>query len=740
MSWPEAVDTAVFRFFNQTLSNPVLDRVMPFFSGNPIFIPAVALMALLFLWKGGTRARVFVVLLLMIFALGDNFVTNTIKKTAARARPYDVLADVHLLAGKGGSGSMPSSHASTWFAATLIAYVFYRKSWKFMLPLACMVALSRMYVGVHYPSDVIVGAIVGTGYAAGGLWGANWLWQSIGRRWFGPWWERLPNLLHPVLLPAKAAPAAEVEGQLYFRMGLVLILVMMAGKLLYIASGVIQLSEDEAYQWTWSKHLALSYYSKPPLIAYAQALGTSIWGDNAFGVRFLAPVLGAGVSWMLLVFFRQNVNARAGFWLVVLINCTPFLSLGATLLTIDPLLVFFWTAAMLAGWKAVQPDGRTSDWIWVGVWTGLAFLAKYSAVYLFACFLLFFVLVPESRKQLRALGPYLALIVSTLFSLPVLIWNSQHDWITLEHVSTHVNLNSEWKPALRFFWEFTFVQAALLNLFFFAGIIAAAIYLWKQKPRNALSVYFFCMGPVVFLGHWLYSLHSRIHPNWIAPAIIPMLCMAVVYWERGWTERPAFARALLKGGIVLGISMVVLMHDTNLIGRIAGRPLPSLKDPMRRVRAWSDTAMAAGEARQELLRDGKPVFIIGEHYGLVGEVSFYLPEARARVKTDPLVYYQTSTHPQNQYYFWPGYHARLKGQNAIFIREVDGPDLPSDWFIRWLKGDTDLLNVTTQKIPPPAPDGLVKEFESVTPMGIKEIKYKGRVFRYLQVFACRNLL
>src|SRR3954452_13735787 len=740
MPWPEAVDTAVFRFFHHTLRNPVFDRVMPFFSANPFFIPALVLLGLAFLWKGGLRARIFIILLLIIFALGDSFVTNLLKKTFARSRPYDVLTDVHLLAGKGGSRRLPSFHTSTRLAATLIAFVYYRRSWRFMLPLACTVGLSRMYVGGHYPTDVLAGAIVGAGYACAGLWGINWLWQSVGRRWFRPWWERLPSLLDPVLLPPKQATAPEEQSHLYFRMGLVLILFMLATNLIYIGSGIIQLSEDEAYQWTWSKHLALSYYSKPPLIAYAQFLGTSIWGDNIFGVRFLAPVLAAGVSLMVLNFFKTNINARAGFWLLVLISCTPFLALGATLLTIDPLLVFFWTAAMLAGWKAVQANGRTSDWIWVGVWTGFAFLAKYSALYLFICFALYFALQPEARPHLRKPGPYLALLMVALFSTPVLLWNSQHGWITIEHVSTHVNLNSSWKPTLRFFWEFSFVQAALLNFFFFIGIMAALVFSWRHKLRNPLLTYFFIMGPVVFLGHWLYSLHSRIHPNWIAPAIIPMLCMAVVYWDRCWPERRRFVQTLLTGGILLGVFMSVLMHDTNLIGRITGRPLPSLKDPMRRVRAWSDTASAAGQARQELLKEGKPVFIVGEHYGMVGQISFFLPEARARVGTDPLVYYQTSSHPQNQYYFWPGYSPRLKGQNAIFVREVDGPDLPSDWLMQWLKGNKELLNVTTQQLPPPPPAGLVTEFESITPMGIREIQYKGRVFRYLQVFACRNLL
>src|SRR3954452_15925862 len=100
MSWFVALDTAVFRFIHQALSNPVLDRIMPWFSGNPVFIPLVVLLALILLWKGGARAWVFVAVLVIILALGDMFVINTIKKAMARPRPYDVLPDVHLLVGK----------------------------------------------------------------------------------------------------------------------------------------------------------------------------------------------------------------------------------------------------------------------------------------------------------------------------------------------------------------------------------------------------------------------------------------------------------------------------------------------------------------------------------------------------------------------------------------------------------------------------------------------------------------
>jgi hypothetical protein len=330
-------------------------------------------------------------------------------------------------------------------------------------------------------------------------------------------------------------------------------------------------------------------------------------------------------------------------------------------------------------------------------------------------------------------------LATLLFTLPVIIWNAQHDWITVEHVSSHVNLDKSWKPTLRYFWDFTGVEAALLNPLFFIGMVSAMFLLWKKERRNPLLLYFFCMGSVVFLGHWLYSLHSRIHPNWIAPAIVPMLCLAVAYWDKHWSESPRFAGLLLKGGIVLGLFTGTILHETNLVGKITGRQLPALKDPLRRVRMWAETALTAGEARNQLLQEGKPVFIIAGHYGLVGHISFYLPEARKRVKSDPLVYFPTSTRPKNQFYFWPGYKGRHTGENAIFVREVDGPDLPSNWLTLWLKGSPELMNVTTQAVPPPPPLDLVQEFDSVEQMGIWEIKYKGRVFRYLQILACRNL-
>src|SRR5207245_5408899 len=121
-------------------------------------------------------------------------------------------------------------------------------------------------------------------------------------------------------------PHADVDSH-WLRLGYILIAVLLLARLVYIAGDTMQLTGDEAYQWLWSKHLALSYYRKPPVIAYTQFLGTSLWGDNEFGIRFFSPVIGAIVSVLLLRFLTRAVNGRVALMLLVAANLAPLTAL-----------------------------------------------------------------------------------------------------------------------------------------------------------------------------------------------------------------------------------------------------------------------------------------------------------------------------------------------------------------------------------------------------------------------------
>jgi membrane-associated phospholipid phosphatase len=733
--WLQSGDVWLFRWINLSWGNRFFDWLMPWLSTSPCFACVLVLVALGLLVKGGPRGRLCVLMLALALCLGNWLVCDSIKHAVGRLRPFHVIPDARLRIGMGGSFSMPSSHAANCFSATLVLLVYYRRSLWCMLPLAVSVSLSRIYNGVHYPSDVLAGALLGLGYGAAVTWGAEAVWQWIGPRWFPLWRERMPSLLNPVARESKGEAAPAAQDAQWMRLGYALIALIFLARLAYLGLSGLELSEDEAYQWLWSKHPALSYYSKPPMIAYAQWLGTHLWGDNEFGVRFFSPVIAAVMSALVLRLIAREAGGRVAFMLLLVLSVTPLLALGSTVMTVDPLSVLFWTAAMVVGWRAAQPDGATRSWLWVGFWTGLGCLSKWTNLLQPVCWGVFFLLWPPARRHLRRPGPYLALCIAVLFCLPVLYWTQQHQWITVEHIATDGQLNQAWTRI--YAGQFLVEETGALHPVFCVAAVWAALAFWRQGRRDPFQLFLFSMGGPLFFGCFALSWHSHVQPNWIAPSVVPLFCLMAVYWSKRWPRNAAVLRPVLAGGLALGLVLVVVLHDSNLVNKLAHRKLPPKYDLSHRAHGWKELARVAGQARQELAAEGPPAFIIAEHYGFTSQLSFYLPEAKRQVKAEPLVYFCATAHPRNQFYYWPNYLHRT-GQNALFVREMDRPALRPDWFARWWRQDPDIFLPGTPRGGAPPPD-LVRQFDSFADLGVRDVVFDGAIVRRVQLIQCRHL-
>lgn len=158
-------DRWLFYLINKGGQNALFDAVMPFitdFSNFAIPLAAVWLALLIF---GGRKGRVAAIVVAVTFALTDSTSSRIIKPLVGRERPCVALEDVRLVMGMKNTLSFPSTHAANIFGAATVLTIFYRRWAAAFFAVAACVGYSRIYVGVHYPSDVIGGAVMGAGVA-----------------------------------------------------------------------------------------------------------------------------------------------------------------------------------------------------------------------------------------------------------------------------------------------------------------------------------------------------------------------------------------------------------------------------------------------------------------------------------------------------------------------------------------------------------------------------------------------
>jgi undecaprenyl-diphosphatase len=192
-----SLDVAVFRFVNETLSSPSLDAFFSYITNfrNAGILTVIILFIFYQLVWGGAKGRWLVLSLAVAITLSDQGSSHLLKYWFQRVRPCNALPGVLTPAGGSSAFSFPSSHAANMGSSMfLLARNLPTFKWLFIW-IALMVGLSRIYLGLHYPSDVLGGYLFGVGI--------GWVvWKFFGklRAFFQPKPVRVP-LEAPVVSP-----------------------------------------------------------------------------------------------------------------------------------------------------------------------------------------------------------------------------------------------------------------------------------------------------------------------------------------------------------------------------------------------------------------------------------------------------------------------------------------------------------------------------------------------------------
>lgn len=213
------MEQQIFFTINRDWTSSALDHLMTVVSSWSFWLPIAIVAAVLMALWGGWHGRAFLLVALIALGVSDGLVVNPIKHLVGRPRPFQSLEGVRTLdlararprllavgrplrvkfsnakSQRDRGNSFPSGHAANTFTLATVIAVFYRRRGWLALPIAALVAYSRMYIGVHWPLDVLVGMFIGLGIGLLVTAVCEWLWTRWGPKWAPQFAAHHPSLI-----------------------------------------------------------------------------------------------------------------------------------------------------------------------------------------------------------------------------------------------------------------------------------------------------------------------------------------------------------------------------------------------------------------------------------------------------------------------------------------------------------------------------------------------------------------
>ena len=333
----------------------------------------------------------------------------------------------------------------------------------------------------------------------------------------------------------------------------------------------IELSVDEAQYWHWSQNIEFGYFTKPPMIAWAIALSTSVFGNEEWAVRLFSPLIHFSTSLILWATSQFAFGAKAGKLAALIWIFTPAASLGSFIISTDTPLLLFWSFSILFIFKLFRNETNLIA-ILAGISIGLAFLSKYAALY-FVIFFIMWWLIYDRNKDLSIKNIFIILLTSMLVASGNIYWNYINEFVTVSHTVSNANLT-------KIIFNLTNVISFLSSQLLVFGPIFLLLYIYLVfdcfLKKGKLSLLALLSFPIIILIT-IQSFLKISNPNWAITAYISATIILSAYVV---IQKYKFLRIFFKGGFIINFVLSIFILKVTFTGDFY--PLNLKSDPLRK--------------------------------------------------------------------------------------------------------------------------------------------------------------
>jgi hypothetical protein len=493
-----------------------------------------------------------------------------------------------------------------------------------------------------------------------------------------------------------------------------ILLAMMSFILLRIVIGsALPLLGDEAYHWIWPQQIDWCYYDHGGLLGWVMY---PFWlmGKNVFFARLGPIVMGTITAVIVWYFTRWLTNDRkiANVALAGLL-ALPVGLIGSTILFTDTPLAPLWLGAMWVTLLAVRHQSL-KWWIVLGIILGLGFNSKFLVFGLIIMLGFYLLLDSRGRASLKTVGPYLAIMIALVMSIPLVWWNAIHHWQTFVFNFGKRGHSLGFHPAglIGFCIQQIMLVGPVLLVWSF---YYPAIWGWRKFREKRIELIMLVLGGYVpFMTYALLKLSRPLNTsviNWTAP-LFTILIMILAIAATESIRNKKWCKVTLHAGAVMSCLFVGGLIGQFFIGpdilRQAFAPMVKEKNLNRYMAdmfGWYPVGQEVDKLLEQYNRE-RPTFVMARTYMHASHLTQYC-------QTIPI--------------------ALSMGNDAMYGRCFDYWAPPEKYL------GADILFVANHPISSRIENELKASFDSVSELPLAERKPQAWVNEVFHIYLCKNI-